>query len=83
MIRRCNILSCLHNGMTSGTIAKILHVDPKTVRNIAHAFLEKGLDAALYDDQREGRPIDYDDKDRSRIVAMVCSDPQRVITDGL
>ena len=77
MIRRCNILSCLHNGMTSGTIAKILHVDPKTVRNIAHAFLEKGLDAALYDDQRAGRPIDYDDKDRSRIVAMVCSDPPK------
>lgn len=77
VIRRCNILSCLHNGMASGLIAKVLHVDPKTVRNIAHAFNESGLDAALYDDERSGRPLDIDDKERSRIVAMVCSDPPK------
>jgi len=47
VIRRANILSSLHHGMTSGLIAKILHVDPKTVRNIANVFLEDGLDAAL------------------------------------
>lgn len=75
VLRRCNILSCLHNGMKSGLIASVLHVDPKTVRNVAHTFNERGLDAALYDDERCGRPIDIDDKDRSRIVAMVCSDP--------
>ena len=77
VIRRANILSCLHNGMTSGLISKVLHVDPKTVRNVAHVFLEDGLDAALYDDERSGRPIDYDDHERSRIVAMVCTDPPK------
>jgi transposase len=77
VIRRANILSCLHNGMTSGLIAKVLHVDPKTIRNVAHEFLEHGLDAALYDDERSGRPIDYDDHERSRIVAMVCTDPPK------
>jgi transposase len=77
VIRRANILSCLHNGMNSGLISKVLHVDPKTVRNVAHAFNESGLDAALYDDERSGRPIDYDDKERSRIVAMVCSEPPK------
>ena len=75
VIRRCNILSCLHNKMTSELISTALHVDPKTVRNIAHVFLKKGLDAALYDDERSGRPIDIDDKERSRIIAMVCSNP--------
>jgi transposase len=77
VIRRANILSCLHNGMNSGLIAKVLHVDPKTVRNVAHAYLEDGMDAALYDDERSGRPIDFDDHERSRIVAMVCSDPPK------
>jgi transposase len=77
VIRRANILSCLHNGMTSGLISKVLHVDPKTVRNVAHVFLEDGLDAALYDDERSGRPIDFDDHERSRIVAMVCTDPPK------
>lgn len=77
VIRRANILSCLHNGMGSGMISKILHCDPKTVRNVAHVFLESGLDAALYDDERSGRPIDIDDKERTRIIAMVCADPPK------
>ena len=75
VIRRANILSCLDNGMTSGLISKILHVDPKTVRNVAHEYLERGMDAALFNDEQSGRPIDFDDKDRSRIIAMVCTDP--------
>jgi len=75
VIRRANILSCLDNGMTSGLISKILHVDPKTVRNVAHEYLERGMDAALYNDEQSGRPIDFDDKDRSRIIAMICSNP--------
>jgi len=77
VIRRANILSCLHNKMTSGLISKVLNVNPKTVRNVAHVFEESGLDAALFDDERSGRPIDFDDKDRSRIVAMVCTDPPK------
>lgn len=75
VIKRSNILSCLHNDMPTNLISKVLHVDPKTVTNIANVYLESGLDAALYDEERAGRPIDYDDKDRSRIIAMVCSDP--------
>jgi len=52
VIRRENILSSPRHGMTSGLIAKLLHVDPKTVRNVANVFFEDGLDAALYDDKR-------------------------------
>jgi len=75
VIRRANILNCLHLGYPSGEIAHLLNVDPKTVTNVGHAYEEAGLDAALFDDERAGRPIDFDDRERSRIVAMVCSDP--------
>lgn len=75
VVRRANILNCLHLGYPSGEIAQILNVDPKTVTNVGHAYEEAGLDAALFDDERSGRPIDFDDRERSRIVAMVCSDP--------
>lgn len=75
VIRRANILNCLHLGYASGEIAQILNVDPKTVTNVGHAYEKGGLDAALFDDERSGRPIDIDDRERSRIVAMVCSDP--------
>ena len=75
VIRRCNILNCLHRGYSSGEIADILNVDPKTVTNVGQAYLEGGIESALYDDDRSGRPIDIDDRIRSRIVAMVCSSP--------
>ena len=59
VIRRANILNCLHLGYPSGEIAQILNVDPKTVTNVGHAYEEAGLDAALFDDERSGRPIDF------------------------
>lgn len=77
VIRRINILSSLHHGMSVELTSKVLHVDPKTVRNISVIFLEDGLDAALFDDERSGRPLDIDDRERSRIVAMVCEDPPK------
>jgi transposase len=77
VIRRANILNCLHLGYASSAIAQILNVDPKTVTNVGNAYLEGGLDSALYDEERSGRPIDFDDRERSRIVAMVCSQPPR------
>jgi transposase len=75
VIRRANILNCLHLGYPAGEIAQILQVDPKTVTNVGNAYQEAGLEAALFDEERGGRPIDFDDRERSRIVAMVCADP--------
>lgn len=75
VIRRANILNCLNLGYGSSDIALILNVDPKTVTNVGNAYLDNGLDSALFDDKRSGRPIDIDDRERSRIVAMVCSKP--------
>src|SRR5476651_1558920 len=75
VIKRANVLNCLHHGYGTGEISNILNVDPKTVTNIANAYLEAGFNAALYDDERSGRPIDFDDRERSRIIAMVCTNP--------
>ena len=73
--RRCHILNGLHHGYRSGDLSTILNVDQKTTTNVGNAYLELGLDRALYDDEKSGRPIDIDDRERSRIVAMVCSEP--------
>ncbi len=75
VIRRCNILNALHLGYEAGAISELLHVHRNTVRNIEIAYIEEGLESALHDDERNGRPIDFDDRERSRIVAMVCSEP--------
>jgi transposase len=75
VIRRCNILNALNLGYGIAEIAELLNVHRNTVRNIGIVYNESGLDAALYDDERSGRPIDFDDRERSRIIAMVCTDP--------
>jgi transposase len=75
VIRRANVLNCLNLGYGPVEISAILNVDRRTITNIAAAYIELGLDAALYDDERSGRPIDFDDRERSRIIAMVCTDP--------
>lgn len=77
VIKRANILNCLHLGYSSDQISQILNVSQKTVINIAHVYLEDGLESALHDDERDGRPIDIDDRERTRIIAMVCSDPPK------
>ena len=77
VIRRANILNCLHLGYVSSDIAQILNVDPKTVTNVGNAYLEGGLHSAQHDEERSGRPIDFDDRERWRIVAMVCSSPPK------
>lgn len=77
VIRRANILNCLHLEYGPVEIATILNVDRRTVTNVASAYIDVGLDAALYDEERSGRPIDFDDRERSRIIAMVCSDPPK------
>ena len=40
VIRRANILNCLHLGYGSIAIAEILNVDRRTVTNVANVYLE-------------------------------------------
>ena len=75
VIERANILNGLNHGYTSTQISILLNVDQKTVTNIGNIYSELGFEAALYNDERSSRPIDFDDRDRSRIIAMVCPDP--------
>ena len=75
VIRRSNILNALNLGYGIADISELLHVHRNTVRNIALIYNESGLEAALYDDERSGRPVDFDDRERSRIIAMVCTNP--------
>lgn len=75
VIMRANILRFLHKGLVSTDIADLLEIDSKTVTNTANCFIECGIDRALYDDPRTGQPLKYDDAEKARLVALVCSDP--------
>lgn len=74
-INRAHCLNMRERGRTVIDIAEFLELTPRTVINICTAYQEGGLDAALKDAPRSGRPPELDARVISWIVATVCSDP--------
>lgn len=75
VVLRAVALQRLGEGMGAPQVAAVLPLSRQSVRNIARRYEEGGLEGALYDKQRPGAQSLLDDKQRQRIIAMVCSDP--------
>ena len=74
-INRAHCLNQREKGRTIIEIAENLELTPRTVINICAAYEERGLDFALKDEARSGRPEEHDTRVISYVVATVCSDP--------
>jgi len=72
---RARILNLLHRGERPSAIAITLQVTPQTVFNVKRRYLNEGLDAAVVDRPRSGRPIEIDGAQRAKITALACSTP--------
>lgn len=57
------------------TIGLTLDISPRTVARIRQRFVEGGLDAALYDKPRSGRPVEITGDIEAKLVVLACSDP--------
>ena len=75
IIYRANALNLRHKGLSAAEVADYLEITCRTVFNIQRNYEEGGLESALYDDPRPGTPPKFDDRVKSEIVALVCSDP--------
>lgn len=72
---RARILDLLHRGEHPEEIAATLLVSTQTVFNVKRRYLSGGLDDALFDQPRSGRPIRIDGAQRAKITALACSTP--------
>jgi putative transposase len=70
---RARVLDLLHRGRHPNSVAETLRVSGAAVFNIKRRYLEAGLDAALFDQPRPGRPPTIDGKMRAQITALACS----------
>ena len=68
-------LGQLAGGQTAAQVAANLDLTPKAVRQIGGRYQQRGLDRALYDQQRPGAVPALNPSPRQRIVAILCSDP--------
>jgi hypothetical protein len=64
-----------HKGCSVIEVADFLELTPRTVINICSTYRDHGVERALLDDPRPGRPVEFDDRIKCKIVATVCSDP--------
>ena len=75
IIPRAIVLKMKNMNFTNIEAAEVAGLTPRTVINICHYYEENGLNSALNDNPRPGQPLKFDDRVKSQIVAMVCSDP--------
>lgn len=71
---RARVLDLLHRGQHPDQVAETLQVSGATVFNIKRRYLQDGLQAALVDKPRSGKPPTIDGHMRAQITALACSD---------
>ncbi len=74
-LQRAQVLLALDRGVLDHQISEVLNLDRTRIWRIRKRYLDQGLEAALYDQARPGRPRDYDDKAEAELVALACSKP--------
>lgn len=74
-LQRGQILLALDRGVLDAEIIRVLNIDRTSIWRIRKRYLEDGLEGALYEQARPGRPIEYGDKAEAELVAFACSEP--------
>ena len=79
VLRRASILRQLDRGQKATQVAANVDVAAKTVRAVGRRYEEEGLESALYEKARPGKPRALDVGQSQRIIAMVCGSPPQGI----
>ncbi len=74
-VNRAHVLSCLDRGVPETQIMAVLGIGRTAVWRTRGAYLQGGLDLALFDVERSGRPRQYDTNAEARVTALACSAP--------
>jgi transposase len=75
VVRRANILLKSDAGLTDPQIVEHLGCAERTVRKVRKWFCIEGLERAIHDAPRSGRPSDFSTRQRQRVVALACTAP--------
>jgi transposase len=61
--------------LADGKIAKLLGVSHPTVARTRRRLVEGGIELAIFDKPRPGRPPEFSGTHRAQVTAIACSDP--------
>ena len=74
-VNRAHALACLDRGIPEAQIMAVLGMGRTAVWRARAAYLQGGVDLAVFDVARSGRPRRYDTDAEARVTALACSDP--------
>jgi transposase len=74
-VNRAHMLACLDQGIAESQILAVLGVGRTALWRTRAAYLQGGLELALFDVARPGRPRKYDTDVEARVTALACSAP--------
>ena len=74
-VNRAHVLWCLDRGVPEAQIMTVLGVGRTALWRARAAYLQGGLDLALFDIARPGRPREYDTAVEAQVSALACSTP--------
>lgn len=75
VVDRARILLYKADGVSFDDIAARLNISKRTVRLCISKFNNGGLDAALFDAKRSGRPAEVSDDAKAWIINLACQRP--------
>lgn len=74
-VNRAHILSALDRGIPEAQIMEVLGVGRTAIWRTRGAYLEGGVEYAVCDVARSGKPREYDTDVEAQITALACSEP--------
>lgn len=72
---RMQILLLSHEGEKRTVISSRLKCSYSHVCNVVRKYCSEGLEQAITDKEREGRPTKLQGKQKAHLIALACSDP--------
>jgi transposase len=74
-VNRAHVLAGLDQGVPEAQIMAVLGIGRTAVWRTRAAYLQGGVDLAVFDIARSGRPPQYDTDAEARVTALACTTP--------
>lgn len=75
VVDRARILLWKSESMPDKTIADNLGISVNTVRRCVDRYISGGMNPALFDDERSGRPVEVTDDAKAWVISIACQKP--------
>lgn len=74
-VNRAHVLFCLDRGVPEAQIREVIGIGRTALWRTRLAYLQGGVELAVFDVARSGRPLQYDTDAQARVTALACSAP--------